>query len=133
MRDAIAVLDYHPDEVARSLNTGNTNVIGAVIPDITNAFFPELIRGIEEAARRAGYDVFQCDSNEDAQSEAANLAVLSARRVDGVLLACCASSKAFDALIRRRFAGRIRLATAIVASRSQVHRCLLRELRLATA
>ena len=100
---AMAALDYHPDEVARSLKTGRTNVIGVVIPDITNAFYPEVIRGVEEAARKAGYGVLLCDSSEDAQSEAKHLAMLSARRVDGVLLACCANSRAFDATIRRRF------------------------------
>lgn len=103
VRDAMAALDYHPDEVARSLKTGRTNVIGVVIPDITNAFYPEVIRGVEEAARRAGYGVLLCDSSEDAQSEATHLATLSARRVDGVLLACCANSSANDTRIRRRF------------------------------
>ena len=100
---AMAALDYHPDEVARSLKTGRTKVIGVVIPDITNAFYPEVIRGVEEAARQAGYGVLLCDSSEDAQSEAKHLAMLSARRVDGVLLACCANSRACDATIRRRF------------------------------
>src|ERR1022692_1463060 len=90
---AMAALDYHPDEVARSLKTGRTNVIGVVIPDITNAFYPEVIRGVEEAARKAGYGVLLCDSSEDAQCEAKHLAMLSARRVDGVLLACCANSR----------------------------------------
>lgn len=101
--DAMAALDYHPDEVARSLKTGKTNVIGVVIPDITNSFYPEMIRGVEEAARQTGYGVLLCDSNEDAQDEAKHLAMLSARRVDGVLLACCANSIGFDAMIRRRF------------------------------
>ncbi len=101
--DAMVALDYHPDEVARSLKTGKTNVIGVVIPDITNSFYPEVIRGVEEAAQQAGYGVLLCDSNEDPQNEATHLATLSARRVDGVLLACCANSAGFDAMIRRRF------------------------------
>jgi len=103
VQNAMVALDYHPDEVARSLKTGKTNVIGVVIPDITNSFYPEVIRGVEEAARQAGYGVLLCDSNEDAQDEAKHLAMLSARRVDGVLLACCANSIGFDAMIRRRF------------------------------
>src|SRR5882757_6455584 len=103
VRDAMAALDYHPDEVARSLKTGRTNVIGVVVPDITNAFFPEVVRGVEEAARQAGYGVLLCDSNEDARSEDAHLATLFARRVDGVLLACCANSSAYDTMMRRRF------------------------------
>lgn len=103
VQEAMAALDYHPDEVARSLKTGRTNVIGVVIPDITNAFYPEVFRGVEEAARQAGYGVLLCDSSEDAQSEAVHLNMLSARRVDGVLLACCAHSASFDTMIRRRF------------------------------
>jgi LacI family transcriptional regulator len=96
-------LDYHPDEVARSLKTGRTNVIGVVVPDITNAFYPEVIRGVEEAARDAGFGVLLCDSSEDPQNEAKHLATLFARRVDGVLLACCANSKAHDTMVRQRF------------------------------
>ncbi|WP_263355609.1 LacI family DNA-binding transcriptional regulator [Acidicapsa ligni] len=103
VQDAMAALDYHPDEVARSLKTGRTNVIGVVIPDITNAFYPEVISGVEEAARQAGYGVLFCNSSEDAHNEARHLAMLSARRVDGVILACCATPSAFDAVIRRRF------------------------------
>jgi LacI family transcriptional regulator len=40
-------LDYHPNAVAQSLRTQKTNVIGAVISDITNPFFATLIRGAE--------------------------------------------------------------------------------------
>jgi LacI family transcriptional regulator len=89
---AMAALDYHPDEVARSLKTGRTNVIGVVIPDITNAFYPEVVRGIEEAARETGYSVLLCDSSEDAAEERNHLSSLFSRRVDGVLLACCCRS-----------------------------------------
>jgi LacI family transcriptional regulator len=100
---AMAALDYHPDEVARSLKTGRTNVIGVVIPDITNAFYPEVVRGIEEAARETGYSVLLCDSSEDAAEERNHLSSLFSRRVDGVLLACCANSTAYDTMLRRRF------------------------------
>jgi LacI family transcriptional regulator len=103
VRDAMKALDYHPDEVARSLKTGRTNVIGVVIPDITNAFYPEVISGVEEAARQSGYGVLLCNSGEDARNEARHLEMLAARRVDGVILACCASPSAFDATVRRRF------------------------------
>ena len=101
--DAMAALDYHPDAVARSLKTGKTNVIGVVVPDITNAFYPEVVRGIEEAAQAAGYSVLLCDSNEDPKIEDRHLANLFSRRVDGVLLACCADSKAYNTMVQRRF------------------------------
>ncbi|HEX4487807.1 MAG TPA: LacI family DNA-binding transcriptional regulator [Terriglobales bacterium] len=101
--DAMAALDYHPDAVARGLKTGKTNVIGVVVPDITNAFYPEVVRGVEDAARKAGYAVLLCDSNEDAVNEDAHLATLFSRRVDGVLLACCVNSTAYATMLRRRF------------------------------
>ena len=101
--DAMTALDYHPDAIARGLKTGKTNAIGVVVPDITNAFYPEVVRGVEDAARRAGYAVLLCDSNENASNEDAHLATLFSRRVDGVLLACCANSTAYATMVRRRF------------------------------
>ncbi len=58
---AMAALDYHPDAIARSLKTGRSNAVGVVVPDITNAFYPEVIRGIEETAQAAGYSVLLCE------------------------------------------------------------------------
>jgi LacI family transcriptional regulator len=101
--DAMVALDYHPDSVARSLKTGKTNVIGVVVPDITNVFYPEVVRGVEEAAGLAGYSVVLCDSNEDPKLEDRHLATLFSRRVEGVLLACCAGSTAYDTIVRQRF------------------------------
>jgi LacI family transcriptional regulator len=103
VRQAMAALDYHPDAVARSLKTGKTNVIGMIVPDITNAFFPEVVRGVEDAARRSGYSVILCDSREDSQEEQRHLSMLFSRRVDGVLIACSVDSTAYDMMIRRRF------------------------------
>src|ERR1700761_6222478 len=101
--EAMAALDYHPDVIARSLKTGKSNAIGVIVPDITNAFYPEIIRGVEAAAQLSGYSVLLCDSSEDPQTEERHLAALFSRRVDGVLLACCANSTAYDGMIRRRF------------------------------
>jgi LacI family transcriptional regulator len=101
--DAMTALDYHPDAIARSLKTGRTQVIGVVVPDITNAFYPEVIRGIEDTARAAGYGVLLCDSSEDPNNEEKHLSMLFSRRVDGVLLACSAGSTAYVTAANRRF------------------------------
>lgn len=98
---AMSALDYQPDAIARSLKTGRSNAIGVVIPDITNAFYPEVIRGVELAAQTAGYSVLLCDSNEDRVVEERHLSALFARRVDGVILACCANSRANELTARR--------------------------------
>ncbi len=103
VREAMKALDYHADQVARSLKTGRTNVIGMVIPDVTNAFYPDVISGAEEIATRAGYSLILCNANEDPVQEQRLLSTLFSRRVDGVLIACSDSSTAYDSLMRRRF------------------------------
>jgi LacI family transcriptional regulator len=96
-------LDYHPDAIARGLKTGRTFVIGVVVPDITNTFYPEVIRAIEQTARKAGYSVLVCDSNDDPENEESQLKMLFSRRVDGVLLACCAGSTVVTSVGSRHF------------------------------
>src|SRR5580658_8449534 len=97
----MAALDYHPDAIARSLKTGRSNAIGVIVPDITNAFYPEVIRGVEVAAQAAGYSVLLCDSSEDRAIEERHLTALFSRRVDGVILACCVNSRATEQIARR--------------------------------
>jgi LacI family transcriptional regulator len=101
--DAMAALDYHPDEIARSLKKGRSKAVGVIVPDITNAFYPEVICGVEESARELGYSVLLCDSSEDPADESSHLSTLFSRRVDGVLIASCANSTAYEAIVRRRF------------------------------
>jgi LacI family transcriptional regulator len=101
--NAIESLDYHPNQLARSLKVRQTRTIGMVIPDVTNPFFTEVVRGVESEARHHGYSVILCESNEDPALEQANLNTLFAHRVDGVLLAPTTAQTAHDRLIRRRF------------------------------
>jgi len=96
-------LDYHPDQVARSLRVRRTSTVGIVIPDVTNPFFTEVIRGVEQEAQAAGYSVILCDSNEDADLERRNLSILFSRRVDGVLLAPTNSPSAHQSQTHNRF------------------------------
>jgi LacI family transcriptional regulator len=99
---AMEALNYQPDAIARTLKTGRSKTIGIVVPDITNAFFPEVIRGADEAAQAAGYSVLLCDSREDAAVEERLLSALFSRRVDGVILACCVNSRAHELILRQR-------------------------------
>lgn len=114
---AMSALDYQPDAIARSLKTGRSNAIGVIVPDITNAFYPEVIRGVEGAAQAAGYSVLLCDSSEDRAIEERLLSALFSRRVDGVILACCVDSRANELIARRKvpviFVDRLPHSTAI--------------------
>lgn len=83
---AIAKLNYRPSAIARSLATRRTRTIGLMVPDITNPFFPEIVRGAEDAAWRARYTVVLSNTDEDLEREAATIERLEDNRVDGVIL-----------------------------------------------
>lgn len=102
VRKAMEALDYFPDHVARSLKVGRTNVIGMIVPDITNPFFAELTRSVYEEAQRKGYSVMVCDSNDDPTREGHHLSTLYARRVDGLLVAGVISDIHYDSRLQRR-------------------------------
>ncbi len=85
----LAVIDeigYVPDLTARSLRSRRTMTIGAIIPDITNPFFPEFVRGIQDVAQTGSYDVITY--NTDGQRSLELNAVDAARRgrVDGLIM-----------------------------------------------
>lgn len=103
IRRAMEALDYHADQIARSLKTGRTHVVGIILPDVTNPFYPEVIMGAEAAASSARYSVILCNSNEDPAQEQKQLNTLFSHRVDGVLIACSDPAISFDRLMRRRF------------------------------
>lgn len=66
---AIATLNYAPNQLARSLTTKQTNLLGLLVPDITNPFFPELARAVERTAYEHGYTVVLCNAGETSEKE----------------------------------------------------------------
>lgn len=86
VQKAIEDLDYHPDHIARSLKTRQTRMLGMVISDITNPFFPQLVRGAEDAALEHGYLLVTFNTDDRIEREKQVLSVLRARRMDGILL-----------------------------------------------
>jgi LacI family transcriptional regulator len=100
--EAMRALDYHPDQVARSLKIGSTNVVGMVIPDVTNPFFTELMQGAEQEARRCGMSIMLSNTDGDSDIEQHQLNTLLAHRVDGILLSCADSFTPWQRLERRK-------------------------------
>lgn len=84
--EAIRKLNYQPRSVARSLKTGRTSTIGIMLPDITNLFFTETTRGIEDAANKCGYNVILCNTDKDAKKEMDYLNNLYSKDVDGIII-----------------------------------------------
>jgi LacI family transcriptional regulator len=83
---AIQELNYHPDHIARSLKSRRTNTLAIVISDITNPFFPLVVRGAEDAASKRGYLLTIFNTDDHVERERQIFSVLRMRRVDGVLV-----------------------------------------------
>lgn len=79
-------LGYQPNDLARSLLAKTTQTIAVIVPDITNPFFPELIKGIEQVACARGHLVLLCDSADDKIRVWKDLAALRRKQVDGIIL-----------------------------------------------
>ncbi|HVB63389.1 MAG TPA: LacI family DNA-binding transcriptional regulator [Nitrolancea sp.] len=86
VRAAIRELDYRPNSLARSLVTNRSNVIGLVVPNISQPYYPEIARGVEDGAYEADYSVFLSHTGGDAGRELRALERLRGHRVDGVII-----------------------------------------------
>ena len=84
---AIEELRYQPSAVARGLATNKTYTVGMVVADITNPFFAQLVRGVEDRLAPAGYGLFICNTDERPEREADYLDLLLRKRVDGLVVA----------------------------------------------
>ncbi|AJE83449.1 LacI family transcription regulator [Streptomyces albus] len=87
VRHAAEQLGYVPNSLARSLKTSRTQSLGALVPDIANPLFPPIIRGIEDVAAEAGFNVLIANTDDDPERERRQVASLRARQVDGLILA----------------------------------------------
>lgn len=80
-------MGYMPDAVARSLQTRRTHIVGLVVTSIGDPFFAELVKGVEEVSRPAGFSVFLNSSHNDPNQEIQVIETFHRHRVDGILVA----------------------------------------------
>ena len=78
--------NYQPNVLAKSLKMGHSNTICLVLPSIENLIFPAITRGVEEIARKHGYNVILCNTDEDELSELAYIEKMKTYWVDGFIL-----------------------------------------------
>jgi len=84
---AVKKLGYRPNNVARSMVKGKTNVIALVIPDVRNQFFTSVARGVEDVASKYDYGVMLCNTDEDPAKQQKYIDVFRSRIVDGFIIA----------------------------------------------
>src|SRR3546814_206261 len=86
-------LNYQPNYVAKSLRSGKTQTIGLIIADISNPFFANIARIVEDEARNKGYTVIIGSSDENADKSWTLLNVLINRQVDGFIIVSSENSE----------------------------------------
>lgn len=94
--------DFQPNVIAQSLVGSKTHLIGVVLTDISNSFFADLVKYLEQEARGKGYSLILFNSNYDQEQEAESLSVVQRYRVDGLIVVPVdAKAKRFQELIDR--------------------------------
>jgi DNA-binding LacI/PurR family transcriptional regulator len=84
--EAITSLRYQPNQLSRGLRLNRTNMIGMIIPDITNPFFPAIVRGVEDVAYKSSYRLILCNADNDPDKETTYLNDIKSFLPAGILL-----------------------------------------------
>jgi DNA-binding LacI/PurR family transcriptional regulator len=100
---AIEELRYFPDQQARALVSGRSRILGLIVQDITNPFFPELVKGFEDVAMHHGYEIMISSTNSSPVRTAHCVQRLLERKVEGIaIMTGEVESKLADLLSRHR-------------------------------
>jgi DNA-binding LacI/PurR family transcriptional regulator len=90
---AVAKLRYEPNALARSLRVGRTRTLGVLFPHVSNIFYADALRAIEEEAQRHGFTVLLLTHEEDKRLQATQLIALKQHQTDGLLLIAAAGTE----------------------------------------
>ena len=82
---AVRDFNYRPNTIARSLRVKRTHTVGMIVPDVTNPFFPAVVRGAEDVLARAGFTLVIGNSDNDLEKEESYYWTFLERQVDGLL------------------------------------------------
>lgn len=108
---AIEELGFYPNAMARGLHLNKTKTIGLIIQDITNPYYPSIVRGVEDAAQELGYTVILANAYRSRERTTKYLNVLREKRVDGIIFTGGGAVK--DAA-KDKFFDRSHVATVVI-------------------
>lgn len=86
IEEAATRMGYHPNRVAVGLRTGKSKTIGLLVENIANSFFSSLAKTIEDEARKYGFNVVYCSTENDAERGSEMIQTLASQQVDGYLI-----------------------------------------------
>ncbi|WP_352418850.1 LacI family DNA-binding transcriptional regulator [Proteiniborus sp.] len=84
--DVINELGYKPNEIARTLVTKKSFLIGVIVTDLGDSYIAQLVRGIEEVGKMYDYDILLCSTYGDKATEIKFMQLLSRKQVEGIIL-----------------------------------------------
>ena len=87
-------VNYRPHALARNLRTQRTGALGILLPDLTNPVYAATVRGAMRQAEKAGYVMLVAEVADEERSAATYLRLVSERRIDGLIIAVTAESRA---------------------------------------
>ncbi|MDC7225814.1 MAG: LacI family DNA-binding transcriptional regulator [Spirochaetales bacterium] len=87
IEEAIKKLNYKMNPIASGLKSSKTFSVGALLPDITDSFFPPIIKEFERCMSENGYNVILSDYGNNPDKERKQLEVLSDKKLDGFVIA----------------------------------------------
>lgn len=93
---AVEKYNYSPNIFAKALSRNESNTIGVVVPDITNPFFGEVIKGIVELVDKNNLIMILCDTGEDSKKEEDHLINLKSQRLKGLIITPTSDSNEFN-------------------------------------
>ncbi len=80
-------INYRPNYIAKGLQTGQTRILGLIVPDITDSFYSSIARQMEIDAEERGYSLMICSSEASQEREDRLLSTFRSRQIDGVVIA----------------------------------------------
>ena len=84
--DVIKETGYIPNPLARSLVTKKSQLIGVIVPEVSDSFVNEILNGIEEVAKMYDYDILLANTYSDKEQELKSINLLRAKQVEGIVM-----------------------------------------------
>ncbi|MDK2800237.1 MAG: hypothetical protein PWQ70_1856 [Clostridiales bacterium] len=100
--DAAEKLNYTPNLLGRQLKTNQSKDIGVIIPSISNPYYPLLVQGVEDVARKNGYNVLLSNSYRDPKNEEKSINSLFQKQVKGIILASITKNNSYLKSLQQR-------------------------------
>lgn len=115
VNDAIDELGYTANEMAASMKRRETRNIGVILPNIRMIFFPDVLKGIEDAAKEFGYKLFYFSTDYDFRKEREYLNLLKSSWVDGIVIDSCCTTEDIEEYQKELIGNRAEKIVPVVA------------------